>query len=199
MDLCCAALVSRCVLSVSVLGVLRVGFWVLALASEAVRESHKQTAEQGAAPDRLQLRSLRSCLASVSALPAAGELVVRLFARGASACESFEFALALTAKFSRVSCRPRFRISTLLSRSVCFLQVLVARYLRVFRVSMSAAFRCALRFVRSRGSWARRFLQVLASGVSSLSVPQSVRFFPASTCRRKFCFRLGFVREALVR
>ena len=32
------------------------------------------TTQQGAAPDRLQLRSLRSCLASVSALPAAGEL-----------------------------------------------------------------------------------------------------------------------------
>ena len=31
-------------------------------------------AEQGAAPDRLQLRSLRSCLASVSTLSAAGEL-----------------------------------------------------------------------------------------------------------------------------
>ncbi len=31
-------------------------------------------AQQGAAPDRLQLRSLRSFLASVSALPAAGEL-----------------------------------------------------------------------------------------------------------------------------
>ena len=30
--------------------------------------------QQGAAPDRLQLRSLRSCLAAVSALPAAGEL-----------------------------------------------------------------------------------------------------------------------------
>ncbi len=30
--------------------------------------------QQGAAPDRLQLRSLRSFLASVSALPAAGEL-----------------------------------------------------------------------------------------------------------------------------
>ncbi|MBW4541368.1 MAG: hypothetical protein KME43_19845 [Myxacorys chilensis ATA2-1-KO14] len=31
-------------------------------------------AEQGAAPDRLQLRSLRSFLPSLSALPAAGEL-----------------------------------------------------------------------------------------------------------------------------
>jgi hypothetical protein len=32
------------------------------------------TVQQGAAPDRLQLRSLRSFLAPVSALPAAGEL-----------------------------------------------------------------------------------------------------------------------------
>ncbi len=34
----------------------------------------RQAAQQGAAPDRLQLRSLRSFLAAVSALPAAGEL-----------------------------------------------------------------------------------------------------------------------------
>jgi hypothetical protein len=39
-------------------------------------------AEQGAAPDRLQLRSLRSCLASVSSLPAAGELGRSAAARG---------------------------------------------------------------------------------------------------------------------
>ena len=39
------------------------------------RNCYSQTAdEQGAAPDRLQLRSLRSFLASVSTLPAAGEL-----------------------------------------------------------------------------------------------------------------------------
>jgi hypothetical protein len=42
----------------------------------------KTAAEQGAAPDRLQLRSLRSFLASVSALPAAGELGVSPHARG---------------------------------------------------------------------------------------------------------------------
>lgn len=35
-------------------------------------------AQQGAAPDRLQLRSLRSFLTSLSALPAAGELAVEL-------------------------------------------------------------------------------------------------------------------------
>jgi len=40
------------------------------------------TAQQDAAPDRLQLRSLRSCLASVSALPAAGELGRCAVARG---------------------------------------------------------------------------------------------------------------------
>jgi len=40
--------------------------------------------QQGAAPDRLQLRSLRSFLASVSALPAAGELSRCAAARGAS-------------------------------------------------------------------------------------------------------------------
>ena len=38
--------------------------------------SVKTVAQQGAAPDRLQLRSLRLCLAAVSALSAAGELVV---------------------------------------------------------------------------------------------------------------------------
>ena len=38
--------------------------------------------QQGAAPDRLQLRSLRSFLAAVSALPAAGELGRSAAARG---------------------------------------------------------------------------------------------------------------------
>ena len=72
------------------------------------RESHQQTAEQGAAPDRLQLHSLRSFLTSVIALPAAGELVVRLFARGlvAFCCV---FAFVHCAKFacrsSLVSCK----------------------------------------------------------------------------------------------
>ncbi len=42
---------------------------------EKARSRNQLTAaEQGAAPDRRQLRSLRSFLASVSALPAAGEL-----------------------------------------------------------------------------------------------------------------------------
>ena len=47
-------------------------------------------AQQGAAPDRLQLRSFRSFLTSFSSLPAAGELVVvlprlvRHFAKGDS-------------------------------------------------------------------------------------------------------------------
>jgi hypothetical protein len=39
-------------------------------------ESDQQAAEQGAAPDRLQLHSLRSFLTSLIPLPAAGELVV---------------------------------------------------------------------------------------------------------------------------
>ena len=46
------------------------------LASEVARGSHQQASEQGAAPDRLQLRSLRSFLTPLSPLPAAGELVV---------------------------------------------------------------------------------------------------------------------------
>ena len=37
-------------------------------------QSELTATEQGAAPDRLQLRSLRSFLASVTTLPAAGEL-----------------------------------------------------------------------------------------------------------------------------
>ena len=40
------------------------------------RQSRQQATEQGAAPDRLQLHSFRSFLASFSSLPAAGELVV---------------------------------------------------------------------------------------------------------------------------
>jgi hypothetical protein len=44
------------------------------------------TAQQGAAPDRLQLRSLRSFLAAVSALPAAGELGRSVAAPGLAAC-----------------------------------------------------------------------------------------------------------------
>ena len=49
------------------------------------RASNIPTAtEQGAAPDRLQLRSLRSLLASVSALSAAGELGRSVAARSVS-------------------------------------------------------------------------------------------------------------------
>ncbi len=50
------------------------------------RHNHITTAQQGAAPDRLQLRSLRSCLAPVSALPAAGELGRCAAARGLAGC-----------------------------------------------------------------------------------------------------------------
>ena len=50
--------------------------------------SESTTAEQGAAPDRLQLRSLRSFLASVSALPAVGELGRSVAARGLAACNT---------------------------------------------------------------------------------------------------------------
>ncbi len=38
-------------------------------------ETNITATQQGAAPDRLQLRSLRSFLPSLSALPAAGELI----------------------------------------------------------------------------------------------------------------------------
>ena len=41
-------------------------------------KAHQHTAEQGAAPDRLQLHSFRSCLTPFISLSAAGELVVVL-------------------------------------------------------------------------------------------------------------------------
>ena len=57
------------------------------LASEVGRGSPQQASEQGAAPDRLQLRS--SFL--LSSLPAAGELVVVLLARGVRVCDVIEW------------------------------------------------------------------------------------------------------------
>ena len=63
--------------------VLRLSFEVAALA-RLVRRCHlgncnaSTAAQQSAAPDRLQLRSLRSFLTSLSALPVAGELSVVL-------------------------------------------------------------------------------------------------------------------------
>ena len=59
-----------------IFGPRRLAFRFRGLASEVCRASHQQAAEQGAAPDRLQLRSLRSFLTSLSTLPAAGELDV---------------------------------------------------------------------------------------------------------------------------
>ncbi len=47
-------------------------------------ETNITATQQGAAPDRLQLRSLRSFLTSLSALPAAGELSVSPLARSVS-------------------------------------------------------------------------------------------------------------------
>ena len=69
------------------------GFWVSAVDSFRLASKYfgraaggnsnaPTAAQQGAAPDRLQLRSLCSCLASVSALPAAGELGRWAVARG---------------------------------------------------------------------------------------------------------------------
>ncbi len=51
--------------------------------------------QQGAAPDRLQLRSLRSCLAAVSALPAAGELGRSAAARGVDASHMILYITSL--------------------------------------------------------------------------------------------------------
>ncbi len=53
-------------------------FKVVGCVSQHGKSNALTTAQQGAAPDRLQLRSLRSCLAPVSALSAAGELSVGL-------------------------------------------------------------------------------------------------------------------------
>ena len=52
-------------------------------------------AEQGAAPDRLQLRSLRSFLAPVSALPAAGDLGRSAVARGLDVYATIVFAVEI--------------------------------------------------------------------------------------------------------
>ena len=65
------------------------GVWVSGCGTESTAP------QQGAAPDRLQLRSLRSFLASVSTLPAAGELSVGLLARGVLMSNNFDMESAI--------------------------------------------------------------------------------------------------------
>ena len=87
--------------------------WLLAfcfvgLASEVGRESLQQASEQGAAPDRLQLRSF------LTSLPAAGELVV-LPKRAAS----WKRLVLVVLPFVLSSSSTMFRVGVLAARRLC--------------------------------------------------------------------------------
>ena len=148
--------------------------------------------QQGAPPDRKKRHSIRLLTAGlVTPLFAAGELVVLPKRAAWSRVEVLNWLSRSPQSFA-LFVPQRFLVSAVLSCSVRSLQVLVAHYLRWLRVSVPARFRCALCLVRSRVSCARRFLQVLASSVSSLSVPQSVLFLLASTCSVQRWFPFWF-------
>ena len=139
-------------------------------------QSPQRAAQQGAAPDRLQLRSFRSFLTSLSALSAAGELV--RCAAASFCCVSAQLALQVLA--SRVSCSLA-RVAWPRRRSACW-----------FRSAQQSAApdrkkRHSIRLLTA--SFPRRFLrQVSLALCRCFFVCMACAIGAASTCAVRFVF-----------